>query len=321
MNKYLGHEQQMYGVEEVRLVGGRGDGMRLLNVRNGSGLEFTISLDRCADLSRVTFKGDNYGYFAACGYVSPQYYDNKKAGFLKSFTAGFLTTCGLTSVGNSCIDEGEELPVHGTVSNLPAESVNYYIKDNEICINAVIRDARLGGHKLLLERTYRAPLFKNELYIDDTVKNIGSCECPYQILYHCNVGYPLLSENTVLTIPASDVKPRNAHAATNIENCLRMEKPQNGYQEMCYYHEMHGDTMVSVVNPDIGKGLKMSYNTGELPYFTEWKMMGEYDYVLGIEPGNCYPDGRDVMRKNGMLTILSAGEEKRQQIKFEFTEE
>ena len=91
-NKYIGHENQIYGVEEVRLVGGKGDGMRLFQVRNGKGLEFTISADRCADISRLSFKGDNFGYFSACGYVSPQYYDKTGLEFLKSFTAGFLTT-------------------------------------------------------------------------------------------------------------------------------------------------------------------------------------------------------------------------------------
>ena len=37
MREYIGHESQLFGVEEVRLVGGKGDGMRLLQVRNGSG--------------------------------------------------------------------------------------------------------------------------------------------------------------------------------------------------------------------------------------------------------------------------------------------
>ena len=36
-------------------------------------------------------------------------------------------------------------------------------------------------------------------------------------------------------------------------------------------------------------------------------MMGAYDYVLGLEPGNCRPDGRDVMRKTGMLKTLVPG--------------
>ena len=36
--------------------------------------------------------------------------------------------------------------------------------------------------------------------------------------------------------------------------------------------------------------------------------MGVRDYVLGLECGNCYPDGRDVMRRNGMLKFLKPGE-------------
>jgi len=47
-------------------------------------------------------------------------------------------------------------------------------------------------------------------------------------------------------------------------------------------------------------------------------MMGERDYVLGVEPGNAYPDGRDVMRARGMLEMLKKGECKEQSITFEF---
>ena len=71
---YYGHESQLFGVEEVRLQGGKGDGMRLLQVRNGKGLEFTVSADRCADISRLHFRGENCGFFSANGYVAPAYY-------------------------------------------------------------------------------------------------------------------------------------------------------------------------------------------------------------------------------------------------------
>ena len=36
--------------------------------------------------------------------------------------------------------------------------------------------------------------------------------------------------------------------------------------------------------------------------------MGKTDYVLGLEPGNCTPDGRDVLRREGTLPFLAAGE-------------
>lgn len=320
MNKYIGHINQLYGVEEMRLFGGKGDGMRMLYVRNGKGLEFWISLDRCADISRLSLKGDNFGYFASCGYVSPKYYDDKDLGFLKSFTAGFITTCGLTAVGNPCVDNGEELPLHGTISNTPCENIMHYIDGNNIHIKATVRDARIFSHQLILEREYIVSLEKNEITMIDTVKNIGSVESPFEILYHCNMGYPLLSENARITVPSIGVVARNEHAQTKIDTCLEVEKPQNGYEEMCYYHKLEGNAEVSIFNPDINKGLKMFFDTKELPFFTQWKMMGEYDYVMGLEPGNCLPDGRNVMREKGILEFIKPGESKKKELKFEFME-
>ena len=87
---------------------------------------------------------------------------------------------------------------------------------------------------------------------------------------------------------------------------------------MCYYHTLSGKPTVSIYNQDIGKGLNIRFDTKELGCFTEWKMIGEYDYVLGLEPGNCYPDGRNVMREKGMLEFLAPEEEKIHHITFEF---
>ena len=39
MNPYIGHETQIRGVEEHRLIGGKGDGMRLYEINNGRGLK------------------------------------------------------------------------------------------------------------------------------------------------------------------------------------------------------------------------------------------------------------------------------------------
>ena len=318
MNKYIGNPLQLYGVEEMRLCGGKGDGMRILNVRNNKGLEFVVSLDRCGDITRLTLKGDNFGYIAPCGYVSPKYYDNKGAGFLKSFTAGFFTTCGLTAVGSPCVDDGEELPLHGTISNTPCENVMHWIEDEKIHIKLIIRDASLFSHQLLLEREYVCPIEENVLYMTDTIKNIGSNESPLEVLYHCNMGYPLLSENSVVEVPSSEVIPRNEHSANGLDSCLQIESPQKGYVEKCYYHTLSGKPAVSIFNPEIGKGVTINYDTAELGYFTEWKMMGEYEYVLGLEPGNCLPDGRADMRERGTLEFLKPGEEKVHHITFEF---
>lgn len=311
MNPYIGHDTQYYGIEEHRLVGGKGDGMRLLEVNNGKGLEMIISADRCADISRLRFRGINMSYFSPCGYVSPAYYDDKGTNWLKSFTAGFLTTCGLQAVGSPCVDEGEELPLHGSLANLPAEQVYWTEEDNEMVIRAVVKDEGIFSRKLRLLREIRVSLLKNMFTISDTIVNTGDIVQPIEILYHMNMGYPLLDEESVITIPSEEVSPRDDHAANDIENWMHMQKPTAGYQERCYYHKFADkEGRASIYQPKLNMGLEITYNAEELDGFVEWKMMGVRDYVLGLECGNCYPDGRNVMREKGMLKFLKPGEKK-----------
>jgi len=122
------------------------------------------------------------------------------------------------------------------------------------------------------------------------------------------MGYPLLSENAIIDVPSVEVKPRNVHAAEDLATWNKMLPPTPGFEEQCYFHSFEDAGSASIYNPDIRKGLKISFDANSLDYFTEWKMMGYRDYVLGLEPGNCHPDGRDVMRKQGKLKFLQPGE-------------
>lgn len=319
MNPYIGHPSQIYGIEEHRLVGGKGDGMRLLQVRNGRGLEMTVSLDRCADISRMSIDGMNVSYISPCGYVAPAFYQNEGLCWLKSFTAGFLTTCGLEGAGSPCVDNGETVPLHGSIANTPAEHVFWYEENNNLIIQATIRDEVLFGRKFKLERKISVSLTDNLFYIQDTVTNTSDKKQPLEILYHMNMGYPLLDEDSIVTIPNATVKGRDDHASAYIDSCMNMEPPQAGFQERCYYYEIDGEVgCASIYQPKYNKGLCISFDRSTLDCFTEWKMMGYRDYVLGLEPGNCYPDGRDVMRKIGKLKFLEPSESKTFSFKVHF---
>ena len=98
MNSYIGHPSQLSGVEEYRLIGGKGDGMRLLQVRNGLAGVHCLS-GQSRRYYQALLWGVNYSYISPSGYVAPAYYDQQEFGFLKSFTCGFLTTCGLSNIG------------------------------------------------------------------------------------------------------------------------------------------------------------------------------------------------------------------------------
>lgn len=141
---------------------------------------------------------------------------------------------------------------------------------------------------------------------------MGDKLTPVQILYHMNMGYPLLSEKSQIYIPADKVIPRTAWAEKGIGEWDRMLPPTAGFEEQCYYHEFKNPEkkgLAAIYNTDIDQGLVITYDADQLPFFTEWKMMGVRDYVLGLEPGNCNPDGRDKMRASGKLVEVMPGAE------------
>jgi len=328
MNRYIGHDSQLFGIEEHRLVGGKGDGMRLYEMNNGKGLQLTVSPDRNGDITRLRYKGINMSYMSPCGYVAPAYYDSIGTNWLNSFTAGFLTTCGLNGVGTPCKDEGEEIPLHGSIANTPCDQA-YYLEETgkgeaasggkgavNLVVRTITKDETIFGRKFRLLREIWVSTGENCFTVTDTIVNTGSRTEPFEVLYHMNMGYPLLDEDSIITIPSSEVIPRDEHAADDIANWMHMEKPTETYQERCYYHRFdHSDTAVSIEQPKTGTKLSILFDSSELDGFVEWKMMGVRDYVLGLECGNCYPDGRDVMRQKGMLKFLEPGETKTYTVK------
>jgi hypothetical protein len=69
-----------------------------------------------------------------------------------------------------------------------------------------------------------------------------------------------------------------------------------------------GKTQVCLFNKQIGVSLVIKFDTEQLPYLTEWKMMGMGDYVLGLEPCNVPAKNRVALREENILPYLKAGE-------------
>lgn len=310
MNPYVGHISQLYGVEEVRLVGGKGDGMRLLQVRNAAGLAFTVAADRCADIYRLNFKGDNMGLFGACGYVGPAYYQETPKGFLKSFTAGFMTTCGLNNVGAPAVDGKEELPMHGTIGNTPCERIWWDETEGAIHIHGIINNSQTLGRKLMMYRRISCGKFENWLTITDTVENQGDSEAPVMLMYHMNMGYPLLSEDAQVDIPSAHVEL--GKEIVEDDAWKKITPPQPCNPEKCYRHYYEGKEQgsASIYNPTINKGLTISFDTEAFPCLIQWNKFSHRDYAMGLEPRSFKMGGRAVARESGELLLLQPDESK-----------
>jgi hypothetical protein len=314
--RYTGDYNQLFGIKPYTMTGGRADGVRAFDVRNGSGLEFTVLQDRCLDISALSFNGVNCGYLSKTGIVSPYYYEKDANGFLRNFYSGMLTTCGLRNVGGPCIDGGETFTQHGRISNIAAENVCAYVETGnepaEMIISGTMREATFFGENLLLHRKIVCRHGENKILINNTVENAGFRREALMLLFHFNIGYPLLNENAYLAVPSAKITPRDAQAEAGTETWNRCQKPAHNYSEQVFYHDLKtdndGNTSVALINEALNMRLAIHFNKKQLFNFTQWKQMGEGEYVMGLEPCNCFVDGRTAPRNENVIDRLEPGE-------------
>jgi len=295
------------------------NGMRIIEAYNSSGLTFTILPDRGLDIWTAHYKGVPLTWISQ---GSPHLPDHGQ-GWLRQFNGGLLTTCGLTHVGPAERDEisGEQRDIHGMYSLLRAGEISvdrhwYGETDYSAWLNGQISHSRLFGEQLLLRRSYGLELGHPTITIWDTVTNLGDTPAPFMLLYHFNLGYPLIGDGTRLHAPSADVYPRDSAAKQGYARWWEYSKAIPQYAEQVFFHRLkarpNGFTRVMVGNNDIAVAL--DWDTAGLPYFTQWKNTRNGIYVSGIEPGNCIPVGQNAARRHNRLIFLAPGQEYRSAI-------
>jgi galactose mutarotase-like enzyme len=128
------------------------------------------------------------------------------------------------------------------------------------------------------------------------------------VLYHVNLGWPLLDDGTVVDIPHVTVRPRDADADEGFGHQYDFGAPVRGFREQVYIHEAGPERSASITNKQ--RGLRFTLRFSEtLPAVFEWKMSATQHYVLGLEPANT-PEigGRAAARDAGLLPRLEPGE-------------
>ncbi|MBA5851613.1 aldose 1-epimerase family protein [Clostridium sp. cel8] len=317
--KRVGDISQIARIVDYRFQSGRAEGMRGLDVVNGSGLEFSVVPSRCLDITWASYKGIPLSFISKSGISSPFFFEKDGLGFLRNFTCGLTTTCGLTYMGAPCNDQGEELGLHGRISNTPAQNCSYKTKwegnDLIFTIEGQMRESSMFGDNMVLNRKITTELGSNCIKIEDTVVNEGFKESPFMLMYHCNFGFPIIDKNTKLLIDSESVKSRDPRAEEGIDEWNLFDKPISGFTEQLYYlnpvEDKDGYAYATIENPDLlnsGIQIVLKYRKNTLPYCSEWKQIGEGDYVVGIEPGTWLPEGRAEARKRGQLKTLKPGE-------------
>lgn len=324
--KRVGNMSQIAGAKRYYLADGRGVGVECVDVRTGTGFEYTVMPGRGMDIGWCGFEGMPVSYISKAGISAPSYFTGVKDQWLQCFPGGMLSTCGLANVGDYCEDFTEGLGrqafgLHGRISNQCAKNIcvsEEWKKDTFLMeVSGTNTEAQLRGENFSLQRTVTGRLGENYFTVKDFITNEDFVKRPYMIMYHINFGYPIVDKDSRIIVRSKERFTDTEVSMKNLSDAYKITAPVNGIEEELYFHQVGADDgkgFAAVVNDSMEIMAYVRYTADSLPYLTEWKMMGDSDYVVGLEAGNCIPRGRKYHREKGMLKMLSPGESVRNEL-------
>ena len=328
-----GSLSQFAGVRLMTLGDGVERGIRMLEFRTGSGLRFTVLVDRAMDIADCDFRGMAIGWHSPAGFRHPGLHEYEGEGGLawaRSFS-GLMVTCGLdhilfmNDVPADTYVYGPKQTVshslHGRVGTIPARLTGYGERwEGDRCIlwaEGIVQQSAVFGEDLHLIRRIEADVGGSEIRLSDRVVNHGFYRTPHMYCYHINVGHPVLAEGSRYLAPIKDVVWA-AHAGDDYRKqgvgYRTMPAPQLNFHEQVWQHELAADAgnevPVALVNDRIGLGFEVTTRKDQFPCLYEWQNFQAGQYALGIEPSTHHVLGNLAARERGEMIWLEHGEER-----------
>ena len=317
----VGAMAQVAGVRLLELADGPERGVRVLEFRTGSGFAFEVIVDRACDIGRCEHRGIPLAYLTPVGFPAPAFFDPGGLGFLRSFGGGLLTTCGLDHVGPP-VEELDETAnphqathahgLHGPISGRPGRLLGYgetWDGDEAVLwMEGEVSQVSFLGEQLVLRRRITAPLGGHCLAVEDRITNAGFEPTAHMLLYHVNVGAPVVEESATVHVSSPTLTPLGDGGGAWMP---QLRAPGSGAAEQVFEHApaagADGHVLAGVVNPRLGVGVYQRYDPEHLPWQLIWRMERESQYVVGLEPTTNRGAGRLDARRRGELTMLAPG--------------
>jgi hypothetical protein len=324
---------QFAGVQLSTLGDGMERGVRRLEFRTGTGLRFTVLVDRAMDIAECEHNGRAVGWHSPSGFRHPALHDYEGEGGLGWFRSmsGLLITCGLDHTLFMHEDPADHYhygprktvssSLHGRIGTIPARLTGYGERwDGDECVlwaEGVVQQSTVFGEDLHLIRRIEANVGSDDIRLHDRVVNHGFYRTPHMYCYHINVGYPVLAEGSRYVAPIRDV----AWAAHEGDyrgqgvGYRTFPAPIENFHEQVWQHEMAADEAgrvnVALVNEALGFGFEVETLKGQFPAMYEWQNLHAGHYAVGIEPSTNHVLGKEFARERGELIWLEHGDERR----------
>lgn len=271
MDGRISNFAQVASLRRYTLTEGREKGLDVIDCDNGK-IRFLLNVSKACDMMQLYYNGQNMTFISKNGFMQ------REVPFASRFEGGMLYTCGIDSVG-----EREGFEEHGTIHNTPAQILRAECNAQEIVVEAVIQDTEICGKNLTIRRRITTPIGGDTISVNDTLVNESFRDENYCLLYHVNIGYPMLDAGAKIVTDTDQCLPRTKWAQKNIETAYQISAPVPNLEETCYYLAPKFSE-VSLVNEKIGRKFTVSYSGETLPHFLAWKSMASGDYAVGLEP-------------------------------------
>lgn len=334
VSAHAGMLSQFAGVRLLELADGVERGVRMLEFRTGTGLRFTVLVDRALDIAECEHKGRAIGWHSPTGFRHPGLHEYEGEGglaWLRSFS-GLVVTCGLDHVLFMDDDDASHYvygprasvksSLHGRIGTIPAKLTGYgELWNGDECTlwcEGIVQQSTVFGEDLHLIRRIEAKVGSDEIHLHDRVVNHGFYRTPHMFCYHINVGHPVLAEGSRYLAPVRDVVWA-AHAGEKYRSQAvgyrQLPKPQLGFHEQVWQHEMaadaEGKVPVALVNDAINFGFQVETRKDQFPCQYEWQNLQSGQYALGIEPSTHHVLGKQFARKRDEMIWLEHADERR----------
>lgn len=325
-----------WSIRKLTLHGGRQEGVDVILVDNGR-LTFTVVPTRGMSLLEATCEDVRLGWDSPVKeVVHPQFIElgsRGGLGWLEGFNE-FMVRCGMEWAGhpgkdqfiNNVGDPAEmDLTLHGKIGNIPASEVEVVVDlepPHRLRVRGRVDERMFHGPQLVLWTEVSTEPGSVQFRVSDSLKNEGTREQEFQVIYHANFGAPLLGPGARFVGAIERITPFNAHAAKSVGSFNEYAVPASGFVEQVYclrpLADSAGTTMMMLINARGDRAASMLYKVTQLPYFTLWKNTAALPdgYVTGLEPGTGFPYNRRLERQAGRVPRLKPGETREFQVDF-----
>lgn len=300
------------------LCGGLAEGVRVVELLAGPTRAILLP-DRGLGIWKVNAGGTELGWQSPVrGPVHPMHVplaEPSGLGWLDGFDE-LVARCGLVSNGAPDFSpEGRLLHgLHGRIANLPARALEVILDAEKGTITArgVVDETRFLCHSLRMTATVTLSADRAGIAWSDTVTNLADTPTTMQMLYHVNLGPPLLGRGAEVVMAVDELAPRDDPAAADVPTWNTYDAPRPGRREDVHFASLHaaaGRAAALLVAPGGRHAARLSWDASTLPCFSLWKQQGGAadGYVTGLEPGTNFPNPKSFEATQGRVVELAPG--------------